>query len=188
MSEFLKPKTGFRKLRCFQKAECIYDITYYFVRHYLERGDRTCDQMVQAARSGKQNIVEGRSAATTSRETEIKLYNVALASLHELMVDYEDYLRTRQQEIWKPGHPRFEALHRVCLTHNDTEYYAGLLPRCKDYEIANLALTLIHQADKMIGRLRDLAKEDFLRDGGIKEQMYKARIDRRNHGGASYSS
>ncbi|MDH6359255.1 four helix bundle protein [Parabacteroides sp. PF5-9] len=97
MTNKLLPTGGnYRKLFCYQKAEAIYDITYYFCKHYLQRGDRTIDQMIQAARSGKQNIVEGSAASTTSKEMEIKLINVAKASLHELLIDYEDYLRTRE--------------------------------------------------------------------------------------------
>ena len=92
----LIPRTGnYRKLFSYQKAEAIYDITYYFCKNYLHRGDRTIDQMIQAARSGKQNIAEGCAASSTSKETEIKLVNVAMASLHELLIDYEDYLPTR---------------------------------------------------------------------------------------------
>ena len=92
---FLPQKGNYRNLIAYQKAECIYDITYYFAHHFLERNDRTIDQMVQAARSGKQNIAEGCAASTTSAETEIKLVNVARASLQELLIDYEDYLRVR---------------------------------------------------------------------------------------------
>ena len=95
-NEELIPRTGnYRKLISYQKAEAIFDITYYFCHKYLSRGDRTIDQMIQAARSGKQNIVEGSVASAISKETEIKLTSVAKASLHELLVDYEDYLRTR---------------------------------------------------------------------------------------------
>ena len=95
---FLPQKGNYKDLIVYQKAECIYDITYYFAHHFLSSGDRTIDQMVQAARSGKQNIAEGVSAATTSTEMEIKLINVAKASLQELLVDYEDFLRVRDLE------------------------------------------------------------------------------------------
>ena len=88
--EFLPLKGNYRNLIAYQKAECIYDITFYFAHHFLEKGDRTVDQMIQAARSGKQNIAEGSAASTTSSETEIKLMNVAKASLQELLLDYED--------------------------------------------------------------------------------------------------
>ena len=95
MTTFLKQKGGYKKLRVYQVSVIIYDITFYFVQHFLKKGDRTIDQMLQAARSGKQNIAEGSQAATTSAETEIKLTNVAKASLEELLLDYEDYLRVR---------------------------------------------------------------------------------------------
>jgi four helix bundle protein len=95
MTEPLLPKSGgYRKLISYQKAEAVYDFTYYFCKKYLQRGDRTIDQMIQAARSGKQNIAEGSAASATSKETEIKLMNVAKASLEELLLDYEDYLRS----------------------------------------------------------------------------------------------
>ena len=97
---FLPQKGNYRNLIAYQKAECIYDITYYFAHQYLERGDRTIDQMIQAARSGKQNIAEGCAESTTSAETEIKLVNVARASLQELLIDYEDYLRVRNLIKW----------------------------------------------------------------------------------------
>lgn len=125
MNAFLKSKSSYRNLISFRKAECIYDITYYFINANLEFKDRTRDQMLQAARSGKQNIVEGREAATTSRETEIKLYNVARASLQELLQDYEDYLRTRTLAIWTNTHPRYAALLRTCRDNSDTTYYTA---------------------------------------------------------------
>ena len=94
MTNFLKQRGGYRKLHVYQVTEIIYDITYYFTQHFLKIGDRTVDQMLQAARSGKQNIAEGSEAATTSIETEIKLTNVAKASLEELLIDYEDYFES----------------------------------------------------------------------------------------------
>lgn len=97
---FLPNKGNFRDLIAFQKSECIYDITYYFAKKYLSIGDRTIDQMIQVARSCKQNIAEGNGASVTSSETEIKLINVAKASLQELLLDYEDYLRVRGLEQW----------------------------------------------------------------------------------------
>ncbi len=92
---FLRQDNNYRTLKAFRKAECIYDITYYFAHKYLEMGDRTIDQMVQAARSGKQNLAEGNIDGVTSKEMELKLINVNRASLHELLLDYEDYLRVR---------------------------------------------------------------------------------------------
>ena len=102
----MQNKGIYRSLIAYQKAECIYDITYYFAHKYLQKGDRTIDQMVQAAHSGKQNIVEGCAASTTSSETELKLINVARASLKELLVDYEDYLRVNGLELWTYDSPK----------------------------------------------------------------------------------
>src|SRR5260370_39951676 len=97
---FLPPHGNYQELLSYQKAEVVYDLTYRFCQHFLNKGDRTIDQMVQAARSGKQNIAEGSKAARTSKETEIKLTNVARASLEELLVDYRDFLRVRDLQLW----------------------------------------------------------------------------------------
>lgn len=98
-SNFIRQKGNYEELICYKKSMCIYDVTYYFAHKYLSKGDRTIDQMIQAARSGKQNIVEGCSASTTSSEMEIKLLNVAKASLQELLEDYKDYLRVRGLQL-----------------------------------------------------------------------------------------
>lgn len=103
MSDFLPWRGNYKDLIIYRKSTAVYDMAYFFAHRYLERGDRTVDQMVQAARSCKQNIVEGVCAATTSMETELKLVNVAKASLHELMEDYEDYLRVHGHPLWKMG-------------------------------------------------------------------------------------
>lgn len=110
MSKFLEQKGGYRQLRVYRVSEMIYDMTYHFAHTHLQWGDRMIDQMVQAARSGKQNIAEGSVASTTPCETEIRLTSVAKASLEELLIDYEDYLRVRSLGLWQAGHPRYEAL------------------------------------------------------------------------------
>ena len=126
--EPLLPRTGnYRKLLTYQKAEAIYDITYYFCKNYLRWGDRTIDQMVQAARSGKQNIVEGSAASATSKEMEIKLVNVAKASLQELLVDYEDYLRTRNHRQWENDSVELLKMRELGRKHNDTAFYMELV-------------------------------------------------------------
>lgn len=183
MPDFLKPKGDCRNLKVYRKTECIYDITYHFAHRYLERSDRTVDQMIQAARSGKQNIAEGRSAGNTSTETEteIKLMNVAKASLQELLADYEDYLRARKLGQWGVAHPRFARLRELCQSTNDASYYSALVGRLDDTETANLAICLIHQADAMLFRLIKLIKQDFLKNGGIKEAMYRARLEARKN-------
>lgn len=180
-ADFARPKTSYRSLYCFQKAEAIYDLTYYFLSEHIDKRDRTYDQMLQAARSGKQNIVEGRSDAASSAEMEIKLYGVARGSLEELLNDYLDFMRTRQISIWNPGHPRLKALIETCRSHNDTAYYMQLAPRLSDEELTNLLATLIRQCIAMIGKMIELVKQDFLKNGGIKEQMYRARVNHRNN-------
>ena len=177
---FLPQKGNYRNLIAYQKAECIYDITYYFAHHFLERNDRTIDQMVQAARSGKQNIAEGCAASTTSAETEIKLVNVARASLQELLIDYEDYLRVRGLAKWNVNDKNAIIARRVCSKHNDSSFYRNAIQVRTDETIANIAITLIHQEDVILRRYLDYIKEDFLKHGGIREQMTRARIEYRN--------
>lgn len=178
-SNFLPQRGNYRDLIAFQKSECIYDITVLFTRKYLLRGDRTIDQMVQAARSGKQNIAEGCAASTTSRETEIKLLNVAKASLQELLLDYEDYLRINNLAQWNVDNPRLNKLKTICTNNNDSAYYRGIFNRCDGEMVCNLAITLIHQTDVFLRKLIDRAKTDFLHEGGVREQMTRARLDYR---------
>lgn len=179
---FLPQRGNFRNLIAFQKSECIFDITVLFTRKYLGRGDRTIDQMVQAARSGKQNIAEGCAASTTSRETEIKLLNVAKASLQELLLDYEDYLRVNDLKLWDMGNPRLEKLRIICTNNNSSAYYRAIFDKCDSEMVCNLAITLIHQTDVFLRKLINRAKSDFLREGGVREQMTRGRLDyRKNH-------
>lgn len=176
------PKHGYyRNLRVYRLTEIIYDITFYFTQHYLQKGDRTIDQMVQAARSGKQNIAEGNQAAATSSETEIKLTNVAKASLEELLTDYEDYLRVRGLTQWQKGHERLEKLREYVRTDAFLNEYALLITKMSDEEICNLSITLIHQAMYMLQRLLETMQRRFVTEGGIKEQMFKARTNYRSN-------
>ena len=172
---FLRQKGNYRDLIAFQKAECIYDITFFFFHKYLSIGDRTVDQMVQAARSGRQNIAEGCQAGTTSAETEIKLLNVAKASLHELLLDFEDYLRVRELSIWDINSEKSVKTRRICANHNDSAYYRDAIKVRSDETICNIAITLIHQVDLLLKKYIDRLQEDFVKNGGIKEQMYNAR-------------
>ena len=177
---FLPQHGHYRHLRVYQITEIIYDITYYFTQHYLRRGDRTVDQMVQAARSGKQNIAEGNQAAATSCETEIKLTNVAKASLEELLDDYEDYLRVRNLQQWGKLHPRFEKMREYARSEQIMKEYAVKIRLMNDEEIANLSITLIHQAMYMLYKLLVTLQNRFVTEGGIKERMYQARSSYRN--------
>lgn len=177
---FLPQHGHYRNLRVYKVTEIIYDITYYFTKKYLNKGDRTIDQMVQAARSGKQNIAEGNQAAATSSETEIKLTNVAKASLEELLTDYEDYLRVRNLQQWGQLHPRYDALRQYARSESIMQDYAQQIKRMNDEEISNLCITLIHQATYMLHKLLTTMQKRFITEGGIKEQMYNARANYRN--------
>ena len=178
---FLPQHGHYRHLRVYRVTEIIYDITFYFTRHYLSRGDRTVDQMVQAARSGKQNIAEGNQAAATSSETEIKLTNVAKASLEELLDDYEDYLRVRNLQQWDSQHPRYEKLRAYARSEEFTNDYALKIQKMNDEEIANLCITLIHQAMSMLHNLLATLQKRFVTEGGIKERMTATRLGYRTN-------
>ena len=173
--EFIRQKGNYEDLICYKKSVCIYDITYYFAHKYLQKGDRTIDQMIQAARSGKQNIVEGCAASTTSAESEIKFLNVAKASLHELLEDYKDYLRVRGLLLWDESSEKHKQARRVCAQHNETEFYNKAIKERSDETIANIAIILIRQTDYLIKKYFDFIKQDFLEHGGIREEMTRGR-------------
>lgn len=179
-SDFIQQKYNYKNLKAYQVAEIIYDITYIFTQKFLSKGDRTIDQMVQAARSGKQNIAEGHCAGTTSKETEIKLTNVAKASLQELMMDYDDYLRVRNLEKWKPNSEKALTTRNFCAKHNDSKSYRDAVSVRSDETVANIAIILIHQADVLLRGLIERQKSDFLKSGGIREQMSQARRNYRD--------
>ncbi len=166
----------------------IYDITFYFTKKYLRRGDRTIDQMVQAARSGKQNIAEGNQAAATSGETEIKLTNVAKASLEELLDDYEDYLRVRNLQQWGNQHPRYEKMRQYARSEQIKYEYAEKIQQMNDEEIANLCITLIHQAMYMLHKLLITMQDRFVKEGGIRELMFQSRMNYRKKRNTSQHS
>lgn len=179
--DFLPQYTGYRQLYSFRKATAIYQITYYFVEKYLSKSDRTVDQMLQAARSGKQNIAEGNAAGPTSKETEIKLTNVAKASLQELLVDYEDFLVTRRLNKWEEENPKFIQAKEICKTHNDADFYIPYLEKWDAETIANICIILINQTDFLLFRLIEKMKADFIHSGGIREQMSNARRKQRGY-------
>lgn len=178
---FIPIHNSYKQLKVYQKAECIYDVTYYFAHKYYVRGDRTIDQMVQAARSGKQNIAEGINDNDTSREMGIKLVNVAKGSLEELKNDYEDYLRVHGQQPWPIGSENFEKTRRACYRHNDTAYYNKAIPLRSPETIANISIVMIMQTNNMLDGLLKWMINNFQQKGGIKEEMYKARMDWRSH-------
>jgi four helix bundle suffix protein len=180
MKGFIPPHGQYRKLLSFRKAEIVYDVTVCFCRRFLDRRDRTVDQMIQAARSGKQNIVEGSQASGTSTETEIRLTNVARASLEELRVDYEDFLRTHGHALW-PKDSREATFVRDLGRARDVTFET-YRPFCETRPadvVANIALCLIHQTCFLLDRQIRRLEGNFVARGGIREQMTRARTAQR---------
>jgi len=181
---FIPPHGGYRKLLSYQKAEIIYDATVYFCNHFIDRRSRTHDQMVQAARSGKQNIVEGSMASATSKETEIKLTNVARASLEELLEDYRDFLRVRGAEEWTAQHPfaiRLRELNRTPNANYDT--FRKGIEHPDPAVSANVAIGLIRVCTYLLERQIRQLEEKFVREGGLRERMTRARLSERDGAG-----
>ena len=176
------PRRGdYRNLLSFQKAEVVYDITFRFAHKFLSRGDRTVDQMIQSARSGKKNILEGSKAAMTSKETEIKLTNVARASLEELLDDYLDYLRARDLPLWNKDDPKALFVRDLGKQSPQTfELYRKYVEEKPAKVVANIAICLLHQTNYLIDRQMLRLEADFLKDGGLRERMTRARIASRN--------
>jgi four helix bundle suffix protein len=177
----LPPRGDYQTLLSFQKAEVIYDITFRFAHKVLSRGDRTIDQMIQSARSGKKNILEGSKAALTSKETEIKLTNVARASLEELLDDYLDYLRVRDLPIWEPDSKEALFVRKLGRVEPQTyELYREFVETRPPEVVANIAVCLIHQTNYLVDQQLRRLEQDFLKEGGLRERMTRARIDYRN--------
>jgi four helix bundle suffix protein len=180
---FLPAHGSYQHLLCFRKAEVIYDLTQVFCSRFLARGDRTIDQMVQAARSGKQNIAEGAKAAKLSKEMELKLTGVARASLEEVLIDYGDYLRTHRAAAWSKDSREARYVRRLGsnpeLKFDDIRRLAESRP---GPVVANMAISLIHQGNFLLDRLIARLEQDFLKEGGLRERMTRARLRYRNRG------
>ena len=178
----LRSQTKWAELYFYQKTDVLYQLTFIFTKLHLQQfGDRTVDQMVQAARSGKQNIVEGSEDGMTSMEMEIKLLNVARSSIHELREDYEDFLKSRGMLLWDKMHPRYDRMLKFCRCHNRWEEYEKLAAKMNAEEMANTALTLCHMVDKMMISYQKKLEKEFVTEGGIKERMTAARLGYRTN-------
>lgn len=195
----LRPSGGYRKLASFQTATLIYDATWWFCEKFLDSRSRTVDQMVQSARSGRQNIAEGSRAAASSTQTELRLVNVARASLEELLLDYEDYLRHRRLPLWAPDSPEARAVRAVAFRKDrsdpsdptdlsdlsdlsDQQRWA-LYTRWLDHEApairANASLCLIHQANYLLDQQISALEQAFIEQGGYSEQLAAERLAQR---------
>jgi four helix bundle suffix protein len=174
---FIPPHGNYRELLSYQKAEIVFDLTYHFCQRFLDKRDRTVDQMVQAARSGKQNIVEGCQASGTSKEMEIKLLNVARASLEELLADYCDFLRVRNLQLWSKDSKEARFVRRLGnQPHQTYEAYRLYVATRPAEVVANIALCLINQANYLLDRQIRKLEQEFLQEGGLRERMTRARL------------
>ena len=177
---FIPPHGGYQKLLSYQKAEIVYDATVHFCDRFVDRRSRTHDQMVQAARSGKQNIVEGSMASGTSKETEIKLTNVARASLEELLADYRDFLRVRKLPIWDKDHPQAQVVRKLGYgTHVSYATYATYVEHSDPEIAANAIICLIHQTNYLLDQQLRSLEQAFVKEGGLRERMTRARLEER---------
>ncbi|TET45137.1 four helix bundle protein [candidate division TA06 bacterium] len=171
----IDPHGGYRNLKSYQTAEIIYDATVVFCDHFIERRSRTRDQMVQAARSGKQNIAEGSVASGTSKKTELRLTSVARASLEELLLDYEDFLRQRGLALWDKNHPKARAIRKLAYRQNRSyETYRTYIENSPE-TVANTLICLIHQANYLLDQQVRQLEQRFLDEGGFTEKLYRTR-------------
>jgi len=172
----LLPQVNWENLHFYQKTDTLYQMTVVFCERFLPPyGDRTVDQMVQAARSGKQNIVEGFADGKTSTEMQLKLLNVARASIQELREDYRDYLNAKHLQLWTKESPRFQKMVHFCSRNNKYGAYQPFFDKWSAEEMANTGLTLCHMTDTMMNSFLKHLETEFVTKGGIKERMYAAR-------------
>ena len=181
----IPPHGGYRKLRSYQNAQLVYDATVVFCNRFVERRSRTHDQMVQAARSGVQNIAEGSMASATSKKTELKLTGVARASLEELLLDYQDFLRQRGLRLWDKDSPEARAVRMKYRSdksdqsdRSDASDPYGIA-RLEPEAAANTIICLIHQTTYLLRRQLEALERAFLKDGGFTERLYQERSRRR---------
>jgi len=178
---FIPKHGGYQNLLSYKKALIVYDATVFFCGRFIDKRSRTHDQMVQAARSGKQNIVEGSMASGTSKETEIKLMNVARASQEELLEDYRDFLRTRGFALWNKN-SREALFVRKLGANNDASYstYKTYIESRPPEVVANIIICLIHQTNYLLDQQIRQLEQAFLKEGGLRERMTRARLDERH--------
>ena len=175
------PRGDYQTLLSFKKAEVVYDITFRFAHKFLSRGDRTVDQMIQSARSGKKNILEGSKAARTSKETEIKLTNVARARLEELLDDYLHFLRVRDLPLWDKDSKEARYVRTLGRKTPQTyEDYRKFVETRGPAVVANIAICLLHQTNYLIDQQLLRLEKDLPEQGGLRERMTPARLQYRN--------
>ena len=185
LSKLIPPHGGYRRLKSYQTAELVYDATVVFCDRFIDKRSRTHDQMVQAARSGVQNIAEGSMASATSKKTELKLTGVARASLEELLLDFQAFLRQKGLRIWAKDSP--EALSVRKKYQSDLSDKSDVsdpysLKTASPEVAANTMICLINQASYLLGRQLQRLEQQFLTEGGFTERLYRTRSQIRNGG------
>lgn len=178
----MRRQTNWQNLWFYRKTVVLYQLTSVFTKRFLPKhGDRTVDQMIQAVRSGKQNIIEGSADGVTSMEMELKLLNVARSSIQELQEDYDDYIKSRHLQRWDEQHPRYNDMLEYCRAHNSLPDYEKFFDRWTDEEAANIAITLCKMVDKMMLTYQQKKNDEFVTEGGIRERMTAARLGYRTN-------
>jgi len=174
-NKIILPHGGYQKLKSFQMSEIVYDATVKFCERFVSKFSRTTDQMIQAARSGRQNIAEGSMASAVSKETEIKLVGVARASLEELLLDYQDYLRQNGMILWDKANTAALQV-RALGSAPDRSYksYRTYIEGTAE-TAANTVICLIHQTNYLLDQQLKQLEEAFVKQGGLRERMYQAR-------------
>ena len=175
MGKAFEPDGNHNNLMAFKKADAIYQCTYDFINRFLSRSDRTFDQMLQAARSGKQNIAEGNVDGAASQISKMKLLGFASGSLEELKTDYIDYLKTRKLVLWAEDDPRHKKTRNYCAHRNEAHYYRDALQQRGDETCANILIILIFQCKFLVDSLIRSSKHNFVTQGGTRENLYKER-------------
>jgi four helix bundle suffix protein len=176
----IPPHGGYVKLVSYQRAVVVHDGTVLFCDRFLNRRDRTRDQMIQAARSGKQNIIEGSQASATSKETELKLTSVARASLEELLEDYRDYLRVHGQRLWEKNNREALYVRRLGAKPDTTHATYRVFLETRSAEVvANILICLIHQTNYLLDQQIRQLERSFLRNGGFRERLTRAPLQAR---------
>ena len=176
----IPPHGGYRDLKSYQMSEIVYDATAAFCDRFISKFSRTHDQMVQAARSGKQNIAEGCMASGTSKKTELKLVNVARASLEELLLDYEDFLRQKDLSLWGKDNPMAKKVRGFCYKENRSyKTYKTCIEECSPEIAANAVICVIHQTNYLLNQQLRTLEKDFINEGGFTERLYRTRTKAR---------
>ena len=178
--QIIPPHGGYRDLKSYQMAEVVHDATVVFCDRFIDHRSRTHDQMVQAARSGKQNIAEGSLASGTSKKTELKLIGVARASLEELLLDFKDFLRQKDMPLWGKDHPTAVAIRKLAYSNNRSYKTYSTYIESSPEMAAKTMVCLIHQTNYLLDQQLRALEKAFLEEGGFTERLYKARSEARS--------